>query len=217
MKNSFYSILSYLCIGTFFLYWISIIILAMPSNHAKNIIISRAPRFRNIFGTTWKLFTPPFTFNDRLYFIIRDTDNLVKTDTIEVLENIALQKQYYAPFNQKENVIDHLVNNNVLNIKQFVWLNKKKPAEDFPETKDSMYIPNAINIAANSKNYRASLATLKNYCVLILKQQHIDTNRKVMKIMITEKRIRPFNQMNDTNLVQKETLVFETPYTSFGK
>lgn len=217
MKNPFYRILSYLCIGAFFLYWSAIFILAMPSNHAKKIIMNKAPRFRNIFGTTWRLFTPPHTFSDRLYFIVRNIEGPGEADTIEVLENIALQKQYNAPFNQTENVIDHLVNNNVLNIKVCIWSNKKKPAEGFPETKDPSYIPNAVAAVAYNKSYIASLATLKNYCVIVLKQKKIDTSGKEVKILIAEKKTRPFNQLADTNLVEKESLVFETPYIPFSK
>ncbi len=217
MKNPFYRILSYLCIGTFFLYWAGIFILAMPSNHAKKIIISRAPRFRNIFGTTWRLFTPPSTFNDRLYFIVRDITRPDKTDTIEVLENISLQKQHNAPFNQRENIIDHLVNNNVLNVKLTIWSNKKKPAEGLSETKDSLYISNAIAAFTYNKNYNAYLSTLKNYAIIVLKQRQIDTTDKELKIVITEKKTRPFNQMSNTNLLSKETLVFETPFKPFGQ
>lgn len=217
MKKIFYSILSYLCIGAFFLYWSGIFILAMPSNRVKKIIINKAPRFRNTFGTTWRLFTPPSPFNDRLYFIVRDITSPDKTDTIEVLENISLQKQHNAPFNQRENIIDHLVNNNVLNVKLIIWSNKKKPAEGLAETKDSLYIPNAIAAFTYNKNYNAYLSTLKNYAIVVLKQKQIDTTNKELKIVITEKKIRPFNQMTGTNLLQKETLVFETFFKPFSQ
>jgi hypothetical protein len=213
MKKPVYKILSCLCIAVFLVYWLIIFILVMPSNSAKKIISKHSPRFKNTFGIAWTLFTPPNTCNDRLYFIVRIINGHEKPDTIEVLENIALQKQAHAPFNQKENIIDHLVNNTVWNIKLIVWSNKKKPVVDVPGMSDSLYIVNAIAAVERRQAYSAYRNTLINYCRIILQQKKIDAADKEIKIMITEKQIRPFKKMTDTNFLQKETLVFETPYT----
>ena len=212
MKKPVYKILSYLCIAAFLLYWVIIFILAMPSSRAKQIISQHTPRFKSIFGFAWTLFTPPNTYNDRLYFIVRGITTPEKSDTIEVLENVAHQKQRHAPFNQKENIIDHLVNNNVWNIKLMVWSNKKKPAGNVPGTTDSLYIANATAVVAGTQAYSTFVNTLTNYFRIILQQKKIDTADKEIKIMITEKQIRPFKQMTDSNFLQKETLVFETAY-----
>lgn len=184
----------------------------MPSNYAKEIIANHAPRFSTMFGISWNLFTPPFTYNNRLYYIVRNTGRPDRSDTIEVLENISLQKQTTAPFNQKENIIDHLVNNNVSRLTKTIWLNKKKPQESEPGTTDSAYIASAIAEVANSKNYLIFLTTLNNYCKVALKENKIDTAGKEVKTVIKEKMIRPFKEMYNTNFVQKETLVFETPF-----
>lgn len=213
MKKPVYKILSYLCIAAFLLYWSIIFILVMPSNSVKQIISQHSPRFKNTFGIGWTLFTPPNTCNDRLYFIVRIINGHEKPDTIEVLENIALQKQAHAPFNQKENIIDHLVNNTVWNIKLIVWSNKKKPVVDVPGMSDSLYIVNAIAAVEGRQAYSAYRNTLINYCRIILQQKKLDAADKEVKIMITEKQIRPFKKMTDSNFLQKETLVFETPYT----
>lgn len=217
MKNRFYLILSCGCVATFFLYWIIVFILAMPSNYPKKVITSRLPRFKNIFGSTWKLFTPPNNFNDRLYFITRDINSQGKADTIEVLENISLQKQQKAPFNQKENVIDHLVNNNVSNVKITVRSSKKNTIENQLATKDSLKASTIIDAFVNNPNAIAYLSTLKNYGMVVLKQNKVDTTGKEFKMVITEKKIRPFNQMADTNFVETEIIFFETPYQPFIK
>ena len=213
MKNPFYRTLSYLCIIIFASYWIGLFICAMPSNYAKNIISNKAPRFRSIFGGTWKLFTPPDTFNNRMYIIARDIARPEKADTIEVLANIAKQKQYNVPFNQKENIIDHLVNNNVIAILNRVWYNNKMPTEDASNAADSLYIVNAIESATFYNDYNASLATLRNYCKVVLKNNKIELSGKEAKIVIKKISVRPFKQMNDSHFLQKEILVFETPYT----
>ena len=213
MKNPFYRTLSYLCIIIFISYWIGLFICAMPSNYAKNIISNKAPRFRSIFGGTWKLFTPPDTFNNRMYFIAREIARPDKADTIEVLTNIAKQKQYNVPFNQKENIIDHLVNNNVIAILSKVWYSKKMPAKDASNAADSLYIANAIEAATFYNAYNASLASLQNYCKVVLRNSKIGLSGKEAKIVIKKISIRPFKQMNDSHFLQKEILVFETPYT----
>lgn len=215
MKNAFYSLLSYLCLGTFFLYWLIIFILVMPPGYANKTMSEKAPMFKNMFGISWKLFTPPFTYNDRLYYIVRDIERPYRADTLEVLEKIALQKQRNAPFNDEENVIDHLVNNNVSGVKRTVWFNKKMPSQDTPGTTDSLYIAHAIAAVAATNNYTAFVTTLNNYCRVILKENNIDTIGKEFKIIITEKKIPPFKHIGDPSFLQKETLVFETPYKPF--
>lgn len=189
----------------------------MPSNYPKKVITNRLPRFKNIFGSTWKLFTPPNKFNDRLYFITRDINSISKADTIEVLENISLQKQQQAPFNQKENVIDHLVNNNVSNVKTTFRLSKKKTTESLLATKDSLNESIVIAAFINNQNANAYLSTLKNYAMVVFKMNKVDTIGKEFKMVIAEKKIRPFNQIADTNFVETETIFFETPYQPFIK
>lgn len=215
MKNSFYSIISYLCLVTFFLYWVVIFILAMPPGYANKSVSEKAPLFKNMFGISWKLFTPPDIYNDRLYFVARNIEKPYESDTIEVLEKIALQKQQNAPFNNKENIIDHLVNNNVSNIKRTVWFNKKMPSQDAPGTTDSLYIAHAIAAVAATPNYTAFVTTLSNYCRVIFKENNIDIIGKEFKIIITEKKIPSFKHIGDTSFLQKEVLVFETPYKPF--
>ncbi|MEO6731176.1 MAG: hypothetical protein ABIN01_08155 [Ferruginibacter sp.] len=211
MKYPFFRILSYTVILVFFLYWTSIFILSLPSINAKTTITRHFPRFRVLFQNSWKLFTPPFTFNDRLYFIVRDQHNPNRADTLEVLEDIALQKQRKAPFNQRENIIDHSVNNTVTKLTGIIWLHKKMPSGDIAGSSDTAYISRAIAEASGDKNYQIYLGTLNNYCKKVLKEKNMDTGREV-KMIITQKTIRPFNEMSNNAFLQKETVVFETPY-----
>ena len=212
MKNSFVRIISYLAIFIFLLHWTLAFILAMPANYVKKAITNHAPRYQAMFPQ-WKLFTPPFTYHDRLYFIIRDSKgNGNKSDTIEVLANIALQKQKKAPFNQRENIIDHLVNNNVAKLKKIVWPYEKTKDSVTLNKSDSATIARSISNVQNNINYKRYLATLVNYSKIVLQQKHIDTTGKEVKIVIKEKKIRPFNQISNISYLQNEILVFETTY-----
>ena len=214
MKKKGTDILSYLAISFFMLYWISVFILAMPGGRAKEIIGYRAPLFKNNFGIAWSLFTPPGTSDDRLYFIVREISNHEKTDTLEILEDIAFQKQSHAPFNQQENILDHLVNNTVSWIKRTVWENKTKPSCSIPCSSDSLYIANAISAVSGNASFNAYLKTLFNYGRIVLPQKKITINGKELKILITEKQIKPFKQLDGDSFIPAENLVFETPYKS---
>ena len=212
MKNSFVRILSYLAILIFLLHWAVAFILAMPANYVKQTVANHASRYQTMFSS-WSFFTPPLTYHNRLYFIFRDSKiSGNKQDTIEVLANISLQKQIRVPFNQRENIIDHLVNNSVAGLKRVVRSYKITTDSLAINKSDSPTIARSISNAEGNNNYKRYLATLTNYCKIVLQQKNIDIIGKEVKIVIKEKEIRPFKQIGDASYLQKEILVFETTY-----
>ena len=196
----------------FLLYWMAVFAITFPGSKAKQVIGNIAPKFNSLFGYSWRLFTPPYTFNVRLYFIVRNIHLPYKTDTVEVLQQIALQKQTAAPFNQQENITDYLVNSNVNGLIKTVWGNKNMPAEIPAPLNDSGYVAQAIAKVETDQTYQMYLATLKNYCQVVLKQHRISSVGKEIKIMIKEKAIRPFDAMQEKTFTEKERLVFETAF-----
>ena len=212
MKNSFVRILSYLAILIFLLHWAVAFILAMPANYVKQTVANHASRYQTMFSS-WNFFTPPFIYHNRLYFIVRDSKiSGNRQDTIEVLANISLQKQIRVPFNQRENIIDHLVNNSVAGLKRVVRSYKITTDSLATNKSDSLTIARSISNAEGNNNYKRYLATLTNYCKIVLQQKNIDIIGKEVKIVIKEKEIRPFKQIGDASYLQKEILVFETTY-----
>lgn len=196
----------------FLLYWVGLAILSMPANPAKNLLASRVTHFKSAFGTTWKLFTPPHTYNIRLYYIVRNISSPFKADTLEVLENISLKKQQAAPFNQKESITDALVNNNVIGVLNAVWENREMPQVDSAGTADTIYIARVVAEKANNRNYQIYLASLHNYCRLVLKENNLNEAGKEVKIVIKEKLIKPFADIDNAGFVPKEIVVFATDY-----
>ncbi|MEO6721241.1 MAG: hypothetical protein ABIN67_12800 [Ferruginibacter sp.] len=212
MKGYFYRILSSIAILIFLLYWTGVIVSTLPSKYIRNIITDKVPRFKTVSGFGWRLFTPPHTYNHRLYFIVRDIKAPQKSDTVEVLENITRQKQQKVPFNQKERAMDYLVQINVTEMLRRVWGFKQMPGEDIPGTTDSSYIAKAVVDQVSSSVYRDCLATLHNYCKVVLNEQKMDIRGKEVKIIVTRKPIRPYKERNNKQFIQKETPVFETAY-----
>jgi len=213
MVKTFGRIFPYCCIAAFILHWVLVLVLALPPRLNSKITALSPPRIKTMFSS-WRLFTPPYTYHQRLYFIIKDTTRNDNTDTLEVLEPLAKQKRASAPFNQKESNIDHLVNNNASGLLRTVWEYKKIPGEAFSSSSDATYISSTIASVKNSRNYQLYLATLYNYCKLVLKEHHISESGKVVKIIIRKKMIRPFKDINDLNDKQPEILVFENAFTT---
>ena len=196
----------------FLLYWMAVFAVSFTGRKAKQIIGNVAPKFNSLFGYSWRLFTPPYTFNVRLYFIVQDVYPPYQTDTVEVLQQIALQKQTAAPFNQPETITDYLVNSNVNGLIKTVWSNKNMPSDIPAPLTDSGYVAQAIAKVEMDKTYQMYLATLKNYCQVVLKDRQISSVGKEIKIVIKEKAIRPFDAMQEKGFEEKERLVFETAF-----
>jgi hypothetical protein len=215
MKNAICRILPYFFVAGFILYWLSVFMLAMPDNYAKNSLKKAPPRYNLLFGNSWNFFSPPFTYNNRLYYVLRDIAHSANADTIEVLENIIRQKQLKAPFNQAENIIDHLLHHEAVRMITAVWNNRTRPSENEPGTTDSAYITKAVAAAAGNINFINSKAALLNYANIIAKKRKIDTTGKEISIIIKLQPIRPFKYLTDTSLTQKEITCVETVFNRF--
>ena len=213
MKNQLYRILPYIVVSGFLLYWLTAIIWAMPTGYAQKALTAFVPRLKIMYGFKWKLFTPPYTYNHRLYFIVRNTGEQSSTDSIEVLQNMSLQKQKNAPFNQQESNIDYLVQRNVTGIVNTVYKTREKPGSDLAQNNSAAYMAEAIKAVATNKDFHVHLRSLNNYGKEVLRQNETGTSGKEMKIVITEYMIRPFKERNNNGFRQKEILVFETPFT----
>jgi hypothetical protein len=215
MKNIIHKILPYFLVTGFILYWLNIFVLSMPDNSVKNVFKKASPGLNLLFGNSWKFFSPSFTYNNRLYYVLRDIAHPANADTIEVLENMIRQKQLKAPFNQAENIIDHLLHHDAARMTRAVWNNRTKPSENEPGTTDSAYIAKAVTAAAGNINFMSSKASLLNYANILVKERKIDTTGKEISIIITEQPICPFKYLTDTSLTQKEITCVETVFNRF--
>jgi len=184
----------------------------LPANFAQKIINENTPRLNTIFARPWQLFTPPPHYNQRLYLITKSTTVPLTCDTMELLGNLAKNKQEAAPFNQKENILEHMINNSVSGLLYTVWTKKKMSEPSYPGSIDSLLVAASIKKAAFKNNYIICLSSIKNYGLMVLKEQKIKIKNTELKIVIKLKMIRPFHELDNANYIQKETVVFETPY-----
>ena len=217
MKQPLYKYLSYLIVFVFLIYWILIVILSTPPNRIKIFFENKLPAFYNLFAYNWKFFSPPFTYNDRMYVIVKNDTMPYNTDTIELLQPIAFQKQREAPLNGNSNIKDMMVNFYVGHFKTGVCQHRNELQKIFPGKTDSFYLVKSSEAAINDPALFDDLLTLKNYCKQVAKNETGGSANKEYKMIIAEESIRPYNEMDNGNFVSSKQIVFETGYNTFDK
>ena len=210
MKNTTANKWSLISLLLFFGFWMVTGFLSLPLQLTQGIIQKKAADLNKIYGRPWRLFSPPPTYNYRLYLITSSLKTPAVKASIEILENLSTQKRRYIPFNQKENLEEIIVNTYVAGIVNSVWGREQVPAVNPPFPPDSLSMASAIEKAAGNKNYLRSIAAIKNYCLAMLKAQGTDLRNREVKMVISKKMIRPFSEMKNMSYFPTETIVFET-------
>jgi hypothetical protein len=216
MKKKLHRFLVFVIVVCFSIYWMIVFIMVLPSTRVKSCIQNHTTLFRSVFVNEWTLFTPPFTHDKRLYYIIRDIPRTRAIDTIEVLEKISINKQKNTPFNQKELILDYLVNKNVVRLNNALWTGRQNPIHANSGILTSEEIATAIEFAKNEKSYQLSSTSLFNYGKNILKEVGIDTAGKEMRIVVKIKIMRPFKERCNQNYKREEIIFYETPFKAIN-
>jgi hypothetical protein len=217
MKKVLYKLLPFIILLVFFFYWVANICVILSANTSQKNIGYSFPLLVKLSGASWRLFAPPFNYNDRMYLILRDKRTSEITDSIELLENIAYEKRLHAPFNQHENIIDHLVNHAVGSLKTTLVEYRDQLKKANPNETDSFYKAMSSSETINDISGAQQIGTLTNYCKWLIAQKNIDTVGKEWKIALSEQKIAPFAERNNNGFIPIDKPYFETPYTSFVK
>jgi hypothetical protein len=217
MKGAFYKLSSRFIIIAFFFYWILSIAMSVSLSTKENRLANVFPRFNRFFGHTWSLFVQSFDYDDRLYLILRNRDSKVITDSLELMKDISYQKIQHAPFNQYEYIVDRLVSHYATLIKHKRVEFSNSIENSFPDSTDSFRNARLIDLEKNDPIFVESLGTLNNFCKIALAEKNIDTTNKEFKIIIKERRIKPFDQRKNDKYVSNEIIYFESAYNSFEK
>ena len=210
MRPLYKNIITYLPLVCFFLYWIPASLWILTEGTPKSYLKTHIPRLRGLLGNSWRTFSPPYTFNYRLYYISRSGINTSVIDTVEVLQSLSEQKQLNAPFNHAEDITDHLLQNTVIGLVATIW--KKEDLFNQSTNVDKDVLAAAIANAAANKNYGIHLASLKNYGKQLVKKSNLFSKVDSMKIVIAKKMIRPFREMDNMNYQHAEVIIFDTPF-----
>lgn len=213
MKTKIYKILSIFSIVVFLSYWFVAFLFTFTDFKWKKSVEKKNSLPKTLFVSDWKLFTPPSIYDQRLYYIFRQVKKISISDTLELLGNISIQKQLKAPFNQKELIIDYLVNKNVFWLLKSGWETNRTLRSDSLSTLPSDEIQQSMLMDNEQKNSNKYLSSLFNFGLKVLKEHRVNLDGKEIKIVIKQKIIKPFEDMHNKNLERTETTVFESPFT----
>jgi hypothetical protein len=208
MKKLLYRLLSLTVIAIFLLYWATSFILALPINYPKTIIRNKTPALSPIFISRWKLFTPCSPNNYRLYFIVRNVDDPQNSDTTEILEKNYFENPKQALPGKKAPLIDKLFFKNTMYLLMTLY---GEGLANKPTHIDAAFIASKRDQFKSDGHLKRYLFNLNNYFLMTHKNVQVEIPRE-MKIIITEKKIRPFNEMKNKTNNPAENLIFETTY-----
>jgi len=192
MKKVLYKLLPFIILLVFFFYWIANICGILSANTSQKNIGYSFPLLTKLSGASWRLFAPPFAYNDRMYLILRNKRTFEITDSIEILGDIACQKMIFIEYRGQ--------------------LKKNSPGKT-----DSFYNAMAASETINNINGAQQIGTLTNYCKWLIAQKNLDTTGKEWKIALSQQKIAPFADRNNDGFVSIDKPYFETPYTTFLK
>ena len=193
MKKAFAGYAPYIAISFFIIYWALSIVLCLPANPVKNKIVHSAPTLNKWLGNTWSFFAPPHHYNDKLYLIYASGNH---NDTLELLSLINKAKQEKIPFNQEENIMDHLVNHYVTELKHVLYQYKSYNNLSSADSSRVFYRQPAIDEAMKNNEFIASFQTLQKLSSSFLLSRHLSSGTKINMVVSQA----PVTLMNAGNL-----------------
>ena len=104
-------------------------------------------------------------------------------------------------------MIDYLVFKNTNQIVKAIYSNNQYFVRK--NITDTSYIESARKQLKNDKALKLNLDNLTRYGLQSLTEKKIDTANTAIRLLIKEKMIRPFSEINNSQFESKENLFFE--------
>lgn len=185
--------------GIILMYWLTTLLYNSPNNYLKIKFSKELSIFDMYFDQQWEFFAPPPTFNNRLYYTFLD-DNRNEIATFEILSQLSNDKKNARPFNEREEMIDYIINGSVVSI-----VNQIIAVRDLEKINHSNFDIEKLNAIALEKitdnPYSISgYGILKNYSKTVA-QNYLDKKYKSIKyvtIKINTVPIKKFSQRYST-------------------
>lgn len=173
---------SYLLLLLFAYYWVFTFGMIFYRDRMPALAPRQMTIYKSFLRQEWRLFEVPKLYNRHLNFIIRDRLDHSKTDTVDLVRYIIGQKIKFAPFNNYEDALDHILYN-VMN-KLEGQLNKQKEAlqRQFPNRSDSFYVQQASLLVEADTVNPAPLQNLVGFGRHILQQEKMDASNKEYRL-----------------------------------
>lgn len=206
-----YKWISYLFVFAFIYYWV----FTLASTLFRSTTFKIAPQQTFIYTTflrqNWRLFETPRTYTRQMNFIIRDKQQLSKTDTIDMVQYFIRKKLKYAPFNNYEESQERFLSNTMNRLEK--QLNEKKPLlqKEFPGNTENFYMDKALRLIEADPPESINLQNIIAFGKYILQKEKIDTAGKEYQLELVFKEIPPPNTAEQT----KGQTIFTTTFRNF--
>lgn len=182
-----YSNKTIVAVTAFVLFWIATLVYVLPIKFIRQKTPNIAWQYDQLFGQKWNFFTQPSLANNQLFFVLKNTTTNRIIDSVDILKILWDSKKNNAPFNTKEDILDHIA------LRQITILNE------------------AIYYHKNTQNVVSNLSALGK---LMLENKGLKIDRDMQfKIFFYEKAIKNFNHSTQEMLMPQ--LKFESNYQYF--
>lgn len=181
-------------------------------------VAAAAPRqtlvYRTFCRQNWRLFAVTKLHNRQMNFIIRDKQNPVKADTIDMVQYLLAEKRTYAPFNNYEDALDRILYLEMNEVEMRMIRCKKSLIKQFPNQPASFYMQQAAAQVEADSLHQQSIRNILAFGKYILQQKGLDTTGKEYQVSIVHKYIPPSKPKNPRVPGSDEQNIFISTYKS---
>jgi hypothetical protein len=167
-----YKWISYCLLVAFIYYWIFTIGMLFNRNGMSNVLPRQTALYTAFLHQDWQLFSGPKLYNRQLNFIVRDKQHPEKADTTDIVQYLLTKKRKYAPFNNYEDALDHMLYVMMNRFEKQLNTNKDLLKKQFPGQPDS------VDVQKVSRLTETDSVNLQNLQNLIAFGKHVMLNEK---------------------------------------
>lgn len=186
-----YKWLSYCVILAAAYYWLMTLGLVFFGGKVSSAAPRQTLAYRTFFRQNWRLFAVTKFYNRQMNFIVRDKQNPVKADTIDIVQYLLAEKRSYAPFNNYEDALDRILYIEMNDVETRMIRSKELLAKQFPHQPAGFYLRKAAAAVETDSLHQQSLQNILAYGKYVLQKKGIDTTGKEYQVSIIRKFIPP--------------------------
>jgi hypothetical protein len=168
--------------------------------------------YRTFLRQEWRLFEIPRNHNRKMNIIIRDKDNQLKADTIDMVQYLIAQKRKHPPFNSYEEAQERLFSNILNRLEKQLTEKHSVLKNKLPGKPDSYNMQLVSQLVEADTIHNETLQNITAFGKYIVEQEKINTAGKEYQLSFVYKYIPPPNAA-----VKKSTeqTMFITTYKNF--
>ena len=182
------SIKTILAVSAFILFWLFNVVFILPPKYVRNKAPKIAWTYDQFFGQKWNFFTQPSTYNNRLFFVLKDTSTGAVTDSIDVLRLLWNDKISHIPFNTKYDVLDHVSLHQIMSLRENIVFRQKLAKQLHLDSTKAPFLAFTSSYIQSDSSNNNSLHNLEAIGKLVIEKNlhQIKTNTQYKMLLFTD-------------------------------